>query len=205
MTYSHIKGGTVFPTSRKTVLSSPKLMQLLHNKKYNKDNDTMHIPKDQYWHEISDNEFFIDRDPTHFRYILNHIRNNTHCVLPNDSTTRREQSIEANFYELPSLVTLLNYNKDADGDDSAAVDESVHIPSNLITKNESHLLTQWIKENDGDDSNELCSIDLLFRASEYGFVSNKNNKFLKIPHTVYLLDMPISLSFDLCNISRQKI
>merc|ERR1712228_717030 len=130
----------------------------------------MHIPKDQYWHEIKDNEFFIDRDPTHFRYILNYIRNNGHCILPNCTITRRELSIEANFYELHSLVTLLNYNKDLDGDGFVdQEDESVHIPSNLITKNECHLLTQWIEENDGNDSNELYSIDLLFRASEYDF------------------------------------
>ena len=67
-------GGVQFPTSRKTILSSPKLSSLIHNTDYDKSKGTKHIAEDQFWHQIRDNEYFIDRDPTHFRYILNYIR-----------------------------------------------------------------------------------------------------------------------------------
>ena len=168
-------GGIRYPTSRKTVLSSPKLSSLIHNTDYDKTNDTIHIAKDQFWHEINDNEYFIDRDPTHFRYILNYIRNNKHCVLPTDPSIRKELSIEANFYELHDLVTLLNYKMEDSKDIDKIMNQhgTINMGSNIITRDESNLLIEWIDDNDGDDSNEVYSIDLLYRGSDYDFSAEK--------------------------------
>lgn len=51
-------------------------------------------------------EVFIDRDPTHFRYILNFMRGST--VLPMDVTTLQEIRVEADFYCLHNLVRLID-------------------------------------------------------------------------------------------------
>jgi hypothetical protein len=45
---------------------------------------------------------FIDRDPTHFRSILNYYRDG-HCTLPRDASALEELATEANFYALPDL------------------------------------------------------------------------------------------------------
>eukprot|EP01083_Nonionella_stella_P162464 533405_1 len=165
-------GGVVFPTSRKTLLSSPKLSTLLHNKYWSKSKEAKRIAKDQFWHEVNDNEFFIDRDPTHFRYILNYIRTNKQCALPDDPSTRKELVIEADFYELHDLVTLLNDNGDAH-----TIHEHMNIPSDLITKEEGRLLRQWIQENDGDSTDQLYAIDLLYRASDHDFSASSFHNF----------------------------
>lgn len=48
---------------------------------------------------------FVDRDPIHFRYILNFMRGSN--VLPTDPLTLRELQIEADFYCLEGLKHLL--------------------------------------------------------------------------------------------------
>ena len=45
---------------------------------------------------------FVDRDPTHFRYILNWMRGVT--VLPEDDQTLRELEAEADYFGLHTLV-----------------------------------------------------------------------------------------------------
>ena len=44
-----------------------------------------------------DGSYFIDRDGTHFRYILNYLRTGQ-LVVPEDNTVRRELLTEAEFY-----------------------------------------------------------------------------------------------------------
>lgn len=46
-------------------------------------------------------EFFIDRDPTHFRYILNYLRGSS--VLPVHEIPLQELREEADFYSLIEL------------------------------------------------------------------------------------------------------
>ena len=50
-------------------------------------------------------EFFVDRDGTHFRYILNWIRGVR--ILPEDETTLIELLYEAEYYSLDSLVLAI--------------------------------------------------------------------------------------------------
>ena len=44
---------------------------------------------------------FIDRDPTHFRHVLNYLRGST--TLPNDEAGLRELQAEADFFCLSGL------------------------------------------------------------------------------------------------------
>lgn len=54
-----------------------------------------------------DGSFFIDRDGTHFRYILNFLRDSENFVPPSDSQTCRELLREVEFYQLAPLIRLL--------------------------------------------------------------------------------------------------
>ncbi len=49
---------------------------------------------------------FIDRDPTHFRHVLNYLRGST--TLPNDEAGLRELQAEADFYCLSALKEYTN-------------------------------------------------------------------------------------------------
>uniref|UniRef100_A0A0B7AH64 DUSP domain-containing protein n=1 Tax=Arion vulgaris TaxID=1028688 RepID=A0A0B7AH64_9EUPU len=63
-------------------------------------------------HELkteSDGSYFIDRDGTHFRYVLNYLRDG--CIkegtLPQSETTWRELLTEAEFFQLGGLADFL--------------------------------------------------------------------------------------------------
>ena len=59
--------------------------------------------------KCSDGSFFIDRDGTHFRHILNYLRDGEKAIycFPNSSETLQEILHEAIFYQLEGLVTVL--------------------------------------------------------------------------------------------------
>ncbi|KAL3905004.1 MAG: hypothetical protein SGARI_004659, partial [Bacillariaceae sp.] len=57
----------------------------------------------------NNNEFFVDRDPTHFRHILNYLRTGAVVTLPKADEDREELVIEADFYGLTDLVRALKY------------------------------------------------------------------------------------------------
>ena len=50
---------------------------------------------------------FIDRDGTHFRYILNYLRDGSVHLPPDDAQLRNELLSEANFYQLRPLLQQL--------------------------------------------------------------------------------------------------
>jgi hypothetical protein len=50
---------------------------------------------------------FIDRDPTHFRHILNYLRDGT-VPADLDHLSRQELVREADFFGLPELVQVLS-------------------------------------------------------------------------------------------------
>lgn len=50
---------------------------------------------------------FIDRDPTHFRHVLNYLRG-SQASLPRDQASLEELREEADFYMLPNLVARID-------------------------------------------------------------------------------------------------
>eukprot|EP01113_Clastostelium_recurvatum_P022758 TRINITY_DN2726_c0_g1_i4.p1 TRINITY_DN2726_c0_g1~~TRINITY_DN2726_c0_g1_i4.p1 ORF type:complete len:332 (-),score=51.93 TRINITY_DN2726_c0_g1_i4:24-1019(-) len=54
-----------------------------------------------------DGRIFIDRDGTHFRYVLNYLRNGE-LLVPEDKLVRKELLVEAQFYGLQDMISLLN-------------------------------------------------------------------------------------------------
>lgn len=50
-------------------------------------------------------EFFVDRDPSHFRHVLNWLRGVRH--LPEDAVTLAELTWEADYYAMPDLRTAI--------------------------------------------------------------------------------------------------
>ena len=53
-----------------------------------------------------DGSYFIDRDGTHFRYILNYLRAGQ-LVVPEDKIVRREHLNEAEFYRVQGIIDEL--------------------------------------------------------------------------------------------------
>ena len=53
-----------------------------------------------------DGSYFIDRDGTHFRHILNYLRTGK-LVLPDDKVVRKELLSEAEFYRIDGILNEL--------------------------------------------------------------------------------------------------
>ena len=70
----------------------------------------------------ADGSYFIDRDGTHFRYILNYLRDGglRNDALPTDKGVLSELLAEAEFYQLSGLTKLLTemIRKNDDGDNA---------------------------------------------------------------------------------------
>tara|TARA_B110000008_G_C16683961_1_gene449915 strand:- start:175 stop:564 length:390 start_codon:yes stop_codon:yes gene_type:complete len=81
-------GGQYFTTTRYTLESQPGFLSSLSMK----NTDCHKLP-------------FIDRDHTHFRYILNFLRGSQ--VLPKDPLVLQELLVEADFYSLSHLVNSI--------------------------------------------------------------------------------------------------
>lgn len=86
-------GGTIFQTSRNTLLFDS------NSRFYEMFNDDQTFEK----HE----EVFIDRDGTHFRYILNYLRTGL-VTLPRDANALQELLIEAQYYDLKEIIDVLS-------------------------------------------------------------------------------------------------
>lgn len=91
-------GGTKFETSKKTLTAVPQ--SLLERMV-----ETTTFPVS------AGGVYFIDRDPTHFRLILNYLRNVEEFgknILPKDVRYIEELKLEAEFYQLGNFKRLLN-------------------------------------------------------------------------------------------------
>ena len=58
-----------------------------------------------------DGAFFIDRDGTHFRFILNYLRNGK-LTLPEGVTALNELQEEAEFYRIKGMLDELEFNSE---------------------------------------------------------------------------------------------
>ena len=107
-------------------------------------------------HELETTEdgfFFIDRDGTYFRFILNYLRNGE-LILPEGATFLKELEAEAKFYQLQGILDELKPKVPKEFEES------------VILTNEEHrrVLKGWLPEAMRGEWRLL-----LFRASRYGF------------------------------------
>ena len=94
-----------------------------------------------------DGVFFIDRDGTHFRFILNYLRSGK-LVLPEGATCHKELEAEAKFHQIQGILNQM---------------KCIFEDSEILT-DEDHrrLLKSWLPPLKGDWR-------LLLRASRAGF------------------------------------
>jgi len=87
-------GGHMFATSRDTLLAYPKsMLATMFSGHFGLEQDDT-------------GAYFIDRDGTHFRYILNYLRGGT-LHLPTDENIQQELCEEAQYYQLDDFVSKL--------------------------------------------------------------------------------------------------
>lgn len=75
----------------------------------------MMVKEDSPFKSGSGNMYFLDRDPSHFKLVLNYMRNNiclTKYNLPKDRRYLEEILLEARYYRLDGLATLVSYRID---------------------------------------------------------------------------------------------
>ena len=99
---------------------------------------------------LEDGSYFIDRDGTHFLYILNYLRTGK-LSAPDDARTRSELLTEADFYQVQGIVEELE-------------PRSV-VPfaeSTILSEEQGRTLKSWMEET---------RFALLFRASRDGWAA----------------------------------
>ena len=101
-----------------------------------------------------DGTFFIDRDGTHFRFILNYLRNGE-LILPEGATFLKELEAEAKFYQIQGIL------------DELKPKTPKHFEESVILTSEEHrsALKSWLASQEGKIWR------LLFRASRDGFAA----------------------------------
>ena len=101
--------------------------------------------------ECEDGAFFIDRDGTHFRFILNYLRTGK-LTFPEGERAFKELQEETEYYQIKGILDELEFN------------------SEIIT-NDNHrsLLLRWLPPQDTQERRRR--LRLLFRASQDGFMA----------------------------------
>ena len=100
-----------------------------------------------------DGTYFIDRDGTHFRYILNYLRTGQ-LVVPDDETVRLELLIEAKFYQVEGMTKALTPPFER---------------SEILSTDQGKTLMMWLKNTPGLGN---VSDKLLYRASRDGWAAS---------------------------------
>jgi len=114
-------GGVFYSTSVATLTSEPgsKLAKMF---------DPSQLKNEELSLKDSKGKHFIDRDGVLFRYILDYLRNKK-LVLPENFQETKRLVIEADFYELPSLVSSLRVS-------SIEIPDANHVPSTTVTSSD---------------------------------------------------------------------
>ena len=109
-----------------------------------------------------DGAFFIDRDGTHFRFILNYLRTGK-LTLPEGATFLKELLEEAEFYQIKGIIDELRVSEptvQANKPDKPFEESAI-----LTNENHRSVLKGWLPSQGG----KLWR--LLFRASRDGFAA----------------------------------
>ena len=101
-----------------------------------------------------DGSYFIDRDGTHFRYILNYLRTGQ-LIVPKDEIILEELLAEAEFYQVEGIIRTLKV--------------SVFKDSVILSSDQRQTLINWLKESRTTIND---SVKLLYRASRDGWAGS---------------------------------
>ena len=132
-------GGHYFTTTRQTLTKDPNsMLGVMFSGKFD-------------MKPAEDGAFFIDRDGTHFRFILNYLRTGK-LTFPEGEKAFKELQEEAEYYQIKGILDELEFN------------------SEIIT-NDNHrsLLLRWLPPQDTQERRRR--LRLLFRASQDGFMA----------------------------------
>ena len=136
-------GGQYFTTSLETLTKDPgSMLHAMFSGRF----DTK---------PAEDGSYFIDRDGTHFRYILNYLRTGR-LILPDDTMTWEEVFVEAEFYQVQGIIDEMK---------PKPVEE---FDSTILSVEHWKVLTSWMKE---ELEQPAPMFVLLFRASRDGWAS----------------------------------
>ena len=109
--------------------------------------------KEEYDELLKEPYYFIDRDPTHFRYILNYLRDGNVNCIPQKIELLREILQESSFYAIEGLNTLLERELRAliDTEKLSASDEKEYkLFTDLSSEEFENAFEEWVKR-DGFD------------------------------------------------------
>ncbi|KAL9951569.1 hypothetical protein ACROYT_G044253 [Oculina patagonica] len=102
-----------------------------------------------------DGSYFIDRDGTHFRYILNYLRTGQ-LIVPEDKIVRKELLAEAEFYQVQGIINELTRKSPPRPFEN----------SGILSLDQRKTLINWLKEA---QALTYSSDNLLYRASRDGW------------------------------------
>ena len=103
-----------------------------------------------------DGSYFIDRDGTHFRHILNYLRTGQ-LTIPDDKILRRELLAEAEFYQVQGIVSELTARPFKD--------------SVILSSEQREILMNWLKETQAFNNRGKLFFGLIYRASRDGWAA----------------------------------
>ena len=106
-----------------------------------------------------DGTYFIDRDGTHFRYILNYLRTGE-LVVPDDKIIRHELLIEAKFYQVEGMIKALTQKP---------VRKTAFEESEILSADQVKSLVELLKNSPILHS---VSVEMLYRASRDGWAAS---------------------------------
>ena len=136
-------GGQFFSTSLQTLTKDPgSMLHAMFSGRF----DTK---------PSEDGSYFIDRDGTHFRFILNYLRTGK-ILIPEDKLVQREVLEEAEFYQIRGIIDELN----------PTLFEESEI---LSAKHNEIFVNSWLKEQ---IKTYGCRFVLLYRASRDGWAAS---------------------------------
>lgn len=102
-TFSLNVGGTSFTTSRASMLRvKGSFFEAMVSGRHGYPSEMVIVSETG-----SGKSYFIDRDATHFRHILNFLRAGAVVSLPEDDAAREELAVEADFYGLDAMVKAI--------------------------------------------------------------------------------------------------
>ena len=110
-----------------------------------------------------DGTFFIDRDGTYFRYILNYLRDGK-LSLPEGATVIEEIEAEAEFYQIQGILEELGKPRPSKGADRGVNATKPFAESKILTQEHAKILLGMVPYKTG-------RWRLLFRASRDGFAA----------------------------------